>query len=124
MLVESTVQDFVGDSDKLSQVLVNLVSNSIKYSEKGGTIFLSSFEKDEDIIIRVKDEGAGIPIEDLPYIFERFYRVDHSRDKETGGAGIGLTITKEIVEAHGGKIAIESFPGHGTEVIVTLPKRL
>ncbi len=124
MLVDSTVQDVIGDSDKLSQVLVNLVSNSIKYSEKGGTILLSSYEKEEDIIIRVKDEGIGIPIEDLPYIFERFYRVDQSRDKETGGAGIGLTITKEIVEAHGGRIAIESSPGQGTEVIVTLPKRL
>lgn len=123
LLVDSTVQDVIGDSDKLSQVLVNLVSNSIKYSEKGGTIILSSYEKEEDIIIRVKDEGIGIPIEDLPYIFERFYRVDQSRDKETGGAGIGLTITKEIVEAHGGKITIESSPGHGTEVIVTLPKR-
>ncbi len=124
LLVDSTVQDVIGDSDKLSQVLVNLVSNSIKYSQKGGTILVSSYEKEEDIIIRVKDEGIGIPIEDLPYIFERFYRVDQSRDKETGGAGIGLTITKEIVEAHGGKIAIESFPGQGTEVIVTLPKRL
>lgn len=124
LLVDSTVQDVIGDSDKLSQVLVNLVSNSIKYSEKGGTILLSSYEKEEGIIIRVKDEGIGIPIEDLPYIFERFYRVDQSRDKETGGAGIGLTITKEIIEAHGGNIVIESSPGHGTEVIVTLPKRL
>ena len=124
LLVDSTVQDVIGDSDKISQVLVNLVSNSIKYSEKGGTILLSSYEKEEGIIIRVKDEGIGIPIEDLPYIFERFYRVDQSRDKETGGAGIGLTITKEIIEAHGGKIAIESSPGHGTEVIVTLPKKM
>lgn len=123
-LVDSKVQDIVGDSDKLSQVLVNLVSNSIKYSQKGGTILLSSFEKEEDIIIRVKDEGLGIPTEDLPYIFERFYRVDQSRDKETGGAGIGLTITKEIVEAHGGKITIESNPGHGTDVTVSLPKKI
>lgn len=124
LFVDSTVQDIVGDSDKLSQVLVNLISNSIKYSETGGTIFLSSYEKDDDIIIRVKDEGVGIPKEDLPFIFERFYRVDQSRDKETGGAGIGLTITKEIVEAHGGKIAIESFLGQGTEVVVTLPKKI
>jgi signal transduction histidine kinase len=63
-------------------------------------------------------------MEDLPFIFERFYRVDQSRDKNTGGAGIGLTITKEIVEAHDGKITIDSVPGHGTEVIVILPKRV
>jgi len=124
LLVDSSVQDIVGDSDKLSQVLVNLVSNSIKYSRKGGTILLSSFENEADIIIRVKDEGLGIPTEDLPFIFERFYRVDQSRDKETGGAGIGLTITKEIVEAHGGKITIDSNPGHGTDVVVSLPKRI
>jgi len=124
LLVDSSVQDIVGDSDKLSQVLVNLVSNSIKYSRKGGTILLSSFENETDIIIRVKDEGLGIPTEDLPFIFERFYRVDQSRDKETGGAGIGLTITKEIVEAHGGKITIDSNPGHGTDVVVSLPKRI
>lgn len=121
IVVDSQVQDIIGDSDKISQVLVNLITNSIKYSDKGGTILISSYVKEEVVIISVKDEGIGIPIEDLPYIFERFYRVDQSRDKETGGAGIGLTITKEIIEAHGGKIEIESNPGRGTEVIVTLP---
>lgn len=124
LAVDSQVQDIIGDSDKLSQVLVNLISNSIKYSDKGGNILISSYEQEENIHIRVKDEGIGIPQEDLPYIFERFYRVDQSRDKQTGGAGIGLTITKEIIEAHGGSIEIDSYPGRGTEVIVTLPRTL
>ncbi len=122
LLVKSSVQNIIADSDKLSQVLVNLISNSIKYSKTGGTILISTFEQEKNILISIKDEGVGISMEDLPFIFERFYRVDQSRDKNTGGAGIGLTITKEIVEAHGGKITIDSLPGHGTEVIVTLPK--
>ncbi|MGE5583519.1 MAG: sensor histidine kinase [Bacillota bacterium] len=109
------------DRDKISQVLINLVANSIKFTPAGGEIAVSVEKKGADVQLKVKDNGSGIHPDDLPYIFERFYRADKSRNRSTGGSGIGLTITKAIVEAHGGKIAVNSRPGEGTEFIVTLP---
>ncbi len=120
--IDCAVKEFTGDKDKMSQVIVNLLSNSIKYCKREGTILIKSYEQNNEIIISVLDEGIGIPEEDLPFIFERFYRVDKSRDKETGGSGIGLTIVKEIVEAHCGTISIKSIKGEGTEAIIKFKK--
>lgn len=109
------------DKDKVSQVVINLLSNAVKYSKEGGSIWIYTEQDDQWIKMSVKDNGMGIAEEHLTNIFERFYRVDTSRSRLTGGSGIGLTITKAIVEAHGGTIAVESHLGEGTEFVVKLP---
>lgn len=111
------------DKDKISQVIVNLLSNALKYTPKGGAVEVMVKGEDDLTEIYVRDNGKGISPEDLPYIFERFYRADKSRNRMTGGAGIGLTITKAIVEAHKGKIEIKSKVDEGTEFVITLPKQ-
>jgi signal transduction histidine kinase len=110
-----------GDLFRLKQCFMNLVSNSINYTAEGGIIQISYEKSSHAAIIRIKDNGAGIPQEDLPHIFERFYRADKSRNHANGGMGIGLSITKVIIEAHGGTISVESCVGSGTTFIVTLP---
>lgn len=109
------------DRDKISQVIVNLLSNALKCTPEGGTVEIKVAGLEKDAAIIVKDNGIGIEKEDLPYIFERFYRADRSRNRNTGGSGIGLTIAKSLVEAHRGKIEVRSEPGIGTEFTVTLP---
>jgi len=113
----------VADKDKISQVVINLVSNALKYTPKGSIVKVSIKGEENATQITVKDNGPGISEEDLPFIFERFYRADKSRNRMTGGAGIGLTITKAIVEAHKGKIEVVSKVDIGSEFIVSLPKR-
>ena len=110
------------DQDKMSQVFTNLISNSLKYSDEGDEISIDIAIDQEMIKIRMKDTGIGIDEFDLPHIFERFYRADKSRNRETGGVGIGLTITKTIIEAHDGSMSVTSKIGEGTEFIIMLPK--
>ncbi len=110
------------DKDKISQVLVNLLSNALKYTPEGGMVIINIQYNDVNTEISVTDNGPGIPDEDLPYIFERFYRADKSRNKLTGGSGIGLTICKSIVLAHGGSINVQSNIGKGTKFTFTIPK--
>lgn len=110
------------DRERFSQVLINLISNAIKYTQEGGSIFIDVSDSGEFCIVKISDTGIGIPAEDLPYIFERFYRTDKSRNRKTGGTGIGLTIAKSIVEAHGGKIEVQSDVGKGSSFTVVLPK--
>lgn len=112
------------DKDKISQVIVNLISNSLKYTAKGGKVEIYLFEDKKYIELTVEDTGIGISPANLPHIFERFYRADESRNKLTGGAGIGLTISKSIVEAHEGNITVESTIGKGTKFIVKMPNIL
>lgn len=109
------------DKDKISQVVVNLLSNAIRYTNNGGNIYINVYEEKENIKIHFKDDGVGIPKESLKYIFERFYRVDESRSKETGGIGVGLTIVKSIIDLHKGKIEVKSKKNKGSEFIITLP---
>lgn len=111
------------DKDKISQVIINLLSNALKYTPEGGRVEVKVECNGDMINIIVKDTGEGISPEDLPYIFERFYRADKSRNRLTGGAGIGLTIAKAIVEAHKGRIRANSRINEGTEFIVSLPKQ-
>ena len=110
------------DEGKLRQVITNLISNAIKYSQSGGTIEISVKSYGENAVLSVKDHGIGISEEDKELIFERFYRTDKSRSRKSGGVGIGLAIVNAIVKAHGGKIEVESTEGMGSDFIVTLPK--
>lgn len=110
------------DKDKLIQVMYNLLSNSLKYSKTNEEVLLTLKIENDNIIIEVKDNGIGISEKDLPFIFERFYRSDESRDKNTGGAGIGLTIVKSIVEAHKGTINVKSTLGEGSTFTLIFPK--
>jgi signal transduction histidine kinase len=111
------------DRDKIEQVFVNLIDNAIKYTKPSGRIELSLLEQDQAVCVAVRDNGIGIPKEHLGRVFERFYRVDKARSRELGGTGLGLSIAKHIVHIHNGKITIESEPGQGTTVSVTLPKQ-
>lgn len=112
----------LADKDKISQVIVNLLSNALKYTLQGGSVEVAVDEYEENIRIRIKDNGIGIALEDQHLIFERFFRVDKSRDRKTGGAGIGLAITKAIVLAHQGDILVKSKIKEGTEFQILLPK--
>jgi len=109
------------DAGKITQVLENLLDNGIKYTPPRSTITLASRLTAEEVEIRVSDNGPGIPAQDLPRIFERFYRVDKGRSRERGGTGLGLSIAKHIVQLHGGRIGAESEVGKGTTVFFTLP---
>ncbi len=110
------------DENKLFQVVANLVSNSIKYTPKGGSVTLHTGSTQEgNAFLRVEDTGEGIAEQDIPYIFERFYRADASRSSRTGGIGVGLAIVKAIVELHHGSISVKSEKGKGSSFIVTLP---
>ncbi len=113
------------DRSYLEQILINLLDNAIKYTPEGGRVTVSTIEKDsKDIQFSVEDNGIGIPKEDLSRIFERFYRVDKGRSKELGGTGLGLSIVKHLVQAHGGKVWVESQPGKGSIFYFTLPRQI
>ncbi|MCM2534474.1 cell wall metabolism sensor histidine kinase WalK [Neobacillus pocheonensis] len=99
------------DPIRFEQVLMNLLDNALKYSKEHSTTYINAFNKDGNVHLSIRDEGIGIPKEDLPFIFNRLFRVDKSRSRATGGFGIGLAIVKELVEAHGGQIFIESEIG-------------
>lgn len=109
------------DEVRLREVLDNLLDNAVKYSSKGGEIRLSAARRDYEIVLGVSDDGIGISQEDLPRIFERFYRADKARSRELGGTGLGLAIVKHIAQLHGGRVEAESEPGRGTTVRVLLP---
>jgi signal transduction histidine kinase len=108
------------DRQRVNEVLHNLLENAVAYTRKGGTITVAAMTQGDWVEVSVSDTGEGIPVEDLPYIFERFYRVDRSRARATGGSGLGLTIAKRLVEAHGGKITVQSKPGKGSRFSFTL----
>ena len=113
------------DRNYLEQILINLLDNAIKYTPEGGRVIVSAIEKDsKDIQFSIEDNGIGIPKEDLSRIFERFYRVDKGRSKELGGTGLGLSIVKHLVQAHGGRVWVESQPGKGSTFYFTLPKQM
>ncbi len=109
-----------GDADKLTEVLINLIDNAIKYTPEGGRITVEARQRESAVEIAVSDTGIGIPSKEIPRIFERFYRVDRARSREMGGTGLGLSIVKHIVEAHGGTVHVESEPGKGSRFTVVL----
>lgn len=109
------------DKGRMGQVISNLLSNAVKYTDENGCINIFVQKDEDNAVLIVEDTGIGIPKQEQTRVFERFYRTDKSRTRKTGGAGIGLTITKAIVQAHGGTIHCESEPGEGSRFIVTLP---
>lgn len=117
----NSVGEFYSNRDKLEQVIINIISNAIKYTPSGGRIEVFSGKLYSDIYIKVTDNGIGIPKENLPRIFERFYRVDKARSRDTGGTGLGLAIAKQIMDEMGGDIKITSEVDKGTEVTITVP---
>jgi two-component system phosphate regulon sensor histidine kinase PhoR len=109
------------DPDRLSQIFVNLIDNALRHTTSGGRVKIELDAHGSEALVRVRDTGEGIPYRDLPHIFERFYVVDRSRTRESGGAGLGLAIVKGIVDAHGGAISAESMLGRGTAFTIRLP---
>jgi signal transduction histidine kinase len=114
-------QSVLADVRRVGQVLRNLLANALAYTSAGGDVTVTAVARERDLEVRVADTGSGIPAEHLPYVFERFYRVDSSRARATGGAGIGLAIVKQLVEAHGGRVTVRSTTGVGTTFSFTLP---
>ena len=110
-----------GDKERIEQVLMNVISNAIKYTPDGGHITVRAGVRDQFVWASVEDDGIGIPEKDLPQLFERFYRVDKARSRESGGTGLGLSIAREIMSQHKGDILLDSVYGQGTTVTVTLP---
>ncbi len=109
------------DPDRTAQVMRNLLNNALNYTPEGGGITIKLTSDRESVIVSVVDTGAGIPPEDLPHIFDRFYRVDRSRTRSTGGSGLGLAIVKQLVEAQGGRVWVDSVMGKGSTFSFGLP---
>jgi two-component system phosphate regulon sensor histidine kinase PhoR len=107
------------DASRIEQVLLNLLQNALNFTPSGGSVTLTAAPEDDHIVVRVQDTGIGIAPDDLPHIFERFYKADRARS--SGGTGLGLAIAKHLVERHGGRIWAESQPGQGTTVSFMLP---
>ena len=125
LLHKDSLPEIAGDRERIEQVVVNILSNAVKYTPSGGHIRLAACEGEKNTVrITVQDDGIGIPAEDVPRLFERFYRVDKARSRAAGGTGLGLAIAKEIVEKHGGHIELASEYGTGTTVHITLPTDL
>ena len=114
--------EVIGDAPKIEQVVTNLISNSLRYGKEGGRTEVRFYDMDEQVLVEVADDGIGMSEEHLPRIFERFYRVDKSRSRNAGGSGLGLSIVKHIIEAHGQSISVRSTPGKGSTFAFTMQK--
>jgi heavy metal sensor kinase len=110
------------DRERFAELMANLIGNAIRYNREGGRVEVCLQNKNGDALLEVADTGIGIPEDELPHVFERFYRVDKARSRALGGSGLGLAIAKWVVEAHGGRITVASQAGHGTTFNVWLPR--
>jgi len=123
--LESHIQEGIvisGDEDQLHRLLYNLIKNAIDYNVDGGRVDVDLKSLPKSVLLTISDTGIGIPSQDLPHIFDRFYRVDRSRSQKIGGSGLGLAIVRAIVDAHHGSISVKSSPGKGTTIQVHFPK--
>jgi two-component system sensor histidine kinase BaeS len=123
LLVDADEAHVLADPDALSQVLANLLNNAIAYTPVGGRVTVRSESRSDDVRVSVVNTGDGIPAADLPHVFERFYRVEKSRDRRRGGAGIGLAIVRQLVESAGGRVGAESQTG-ATRFWFTIPSQV
>ncbi len=112
------------DKGKIYQALMNIIHNAVKYTDDGGKVVVSIFKEGNYVVIRVEDNGIGIPKDSIPYVFERFYRVDSARSRKTGGTGLGLSISHQIIGLHQGTIEVESIVNVGTTFFIKLPMEL
>jgi two-component system sensor histidine kinase VicK len=110
------------DKDGLEQIILNIAGNAVKYTPEHGNVWINAFKESKKIIISIKDDGIGIPEEDMSRIFDRFYRVDKARTREMGGTGLGLSIAKQIAEAHESQIVVDSEVQKGTEIKIIIPE--
>jgi two-component system phosphate regulon sensor histidine kinase PhoR len=122
ILKSASLPNVLADGPRIEQVLVNLIHNAVKFTMPGGTLSLFAEADGEFVRLSVRDTGAGIPADDLPRIFERFYKIDRARTKgSAGGTGLGLSIARHLVESHGGRIWAESVEGKGSTFTFSLP---
>lgn len=121
--IDPAIKPLLLDSLKISQVFANLLDNALKYTPSGCLISITTKLHQEEVEIRLTDDGPGIPEEDLPHIFERFYRVEKGRSRERGGTGLGLSIVKHIIQLHGGNVRVQSPPNQGTTFVILLQVR-
>jgi signal transduction histidine kinase len=122
-LMEDLPEEVRWDEDRMNEVFGNLLSNAFKFTPRGGRVELAATRQGDQIVIRVSDTGAGIPAEQLPHIFQKFFQADNQSKAAVKGTGLGLAIAKEIVGAHQGTISVESQMGHGTTFIITMPAK-
>ncbi len=122
-LMNTATSTVAVDRDAIHQVLSNLIDNALKYGDTGGKVLVGACETEEGVQFYVRDFGSGISSEHLPRLFERFYRVDKARSRESGGTGLGLAIAKHVVRAHSGTIRAESELNHGSTFYFTLPRQ-
>jgi signal transduction histidine kinase len=120
--IRNTLPPIVGDRLRLEQIIINLLENAIRYTEEG-KIEITAWQEKNNVCLSIEDTGIGIPNKEIPYLFERFYRVDKSRSRNLGGTGLGLAIVKNLVELHQGEIHVESTEGEGTTFILRFPVR-
>ncbi|MCG0276333.1 MAG: cell wall metabolism sensor histidine kinase WalK [Thermosediminibacteraceae bacterium] len=111
----------LADEDRIEQVLINLIDNALRYTEKGGEITIEASASPQSVVVCVKDQGPGIPEDELPFIWERFHKVDKARTRDNGGTGLGLAIVKGIIEAHGGKVWVKNLEEKGAVFCFSIP---
>jgi len=111
----------LSNEDDLYQILFNLIENGIKYNKENGNLYIRLNRIENTAVLKIKDEGAGIPEESIPQIFDRFYRVDKARSRSTGGSGLGLSIVRDLIQKHHGRISVESAVGYGSVFTLYFP---
>ncbi len=116
--------DYKIDDTLMEQALINLIDNAVKYSGNDCPVHIEAATGKEAVTIGIRDHGPGISKKDIPHLFERFYRIDKARSRDMGGTGLGLSIVKHIVNAHGGRITVDSTPGEGSTFTIHLPRKL